>query len=104
MLGTRDGRIDRAWTGPPGSPQRTCAAIVIPVGKLLQFAVTAGLVHATVLPPAGPATANVPVHGVPLLVVAFHVNVPEKLDGVVVPVTVPLPCAVVQVPVTFAAD
>ncbi len=79
---------------------RDCTASVKLVGRFVQFPVTAGDVQVSVFPPAGPETANVPEQGAPLVDVAFQVNVPEKLETVVVPETVPLAWEMAQVPET----
>jgi hypothetical protein len=63
--------------------------MVMPVGRMVQLAVTLGLVQMMVLLPAFPETAKTPVQAAPLVVVELKVNVPEKLVAVVVPVTVP---------------
>jgi hypothetical protein len=74
--------------------------MVIAVGRLVQFPVTAALVQLMALPPAEPDTGSVPVHEVPVVDVAFHVNVPEKALLVAVPETVPFVSDVDQVPET----
>ena len=79
---------------------RVCTASVKLVGRLVQFPVTAGDVHFNVEPPAGPETAQVPVQADPLVAVAFHVNVPEKLETVVFPDTGPAAPLIAQVPET----
>ena len=71
-------------------------------GVLLHVPLTPGLFQTTVLPPAAPEAANVPVHGVPFVAVALKVKLPEKLLAVVVPATVPLKAAVAHVPLTLA--
>lgn len=75
---------------------------MIPVGKFPQFAVIPGLVQVNVLPPAPPDTAIVPLQGVPVVVTALIVKVPEKVVVVVAPLTVPLNRLDVYVP--FTAD
>jgi hypothetical protein len=74
--------------------------MVIDVGKLVQFAVTPGLVHVNVLPPALPDTARLPVQAEPSVAVELKVNVPAKLRAVVVPETVPFVPLIDQLPDT----
>src|SRR5580658_7552247 len=71
---------------------------VIDCAKVVQVPVTPGLVQVSVLPPAVPATGNVPVQAP--AVVEFHVSVPEKPVTVVTPETVPIACEVAHVPDT----
>jgi hypothetical protein len=80
--------------------QRDCTVIVIAVGMLVQFPVTAALVQLMADPPAEPETGSVPVHARPVVDVPFHVNVPEKPPLVVVPETVPFVSEVDHVPDT----
>jgi hypothetical protein len=77
------------------------------VGGSRQLPATAGLVHANVLPPAGPDTGNVPLHDVPavrLLIVT--VNVPANELAATLPPTFPFfgkaPPLACHVPLTVA--
>jgi hypothetical protein len=74
--------------------------MVIAVGMLVQFPVTAALVQLIAVPPAEPETGSVPVHAPPVVDAPFHVNVPEKPPLVVVPETVPFVSDVDHVPET----
>ena len=71
----------------------------------MQFPVTPGLVHVSVLPPADPDADSVPLHEVPVVgFVIVMVNVPANELVAAVPPTVPLlgtvPLVVCQVPPT----